>query len=134
MAARKAKAKTKAAAKKAPAKRSKKGVAHAVLPEGFQAIGGFAQSWEYEKEPLLVGTITGFREVTVKRGRKEEPVNTCTIEREDGTLVTVWESATLRGLFEQCEEGQMVAIAYQGIGKAKKGQNPPKLFAVGVAE
>lgn len=125
------------AAKKKTTKRAgtRKAVKTAQLPKGYEPITAFAPSWQYEEEPLLEGTIKSFGEHTVIRGKgrnaREETQRTCIVERKDGTVVTVWESATLRGLFDECEEGEQIAIAFQGLGVAKPGQNPPKLFAVG---
>lgn len=107
---------------------------YAQLPEGYTAIGGMAKTWDYQAEPLLEGTIVSFSEAEVKRGKKTETVPLCIVERQDGSRVTVWKSATLSPLFEEFEEGTQIAIAYQGLGTAKKGQNPPKLFALGYIE
>ena len=126
-----------ARAKKKAAKKTRgKAQKTAQLPSGFDAIAGFAPSWQYGEEPLIVGKIVGFGEVeqTRKKGKKLETVEVriCTIEKKDGGgMVTVWESATLKPLFDDFAEGETVAIAYQGLGVAKAGQNAPKLFAIG---
>lgn len=106
------------------------------LPEGFKSLSseqGIARDWD--AMPELIGEWGGVRTISVKRGRKTEEQRLATVRDEaDGVLYTVWESALLTPLFEEAEQGDRVAIKYLGLGKAKPGQNPPRLFNVGIAE
>lgn len=103
------------------------------LPKGYESIGGFGKSWpneDTEVGELLEGTIIEFDEVDVKRGKRTDTVQTLKLETVDGVF-TIWESSGTRALFEY-EEGTKVAIIFDGYGKAKRGQNAPKLFRIGV--
>lgn len=114
----------------------KKPAANVALPEGYTAVAGFGDSWpgtNPEVGATLIGEIVGYDEVEVRRGRKIEETNTMRVEDEDGKVWTVWESAGLRPLFEY-EEGTHICIIFTGMGKAKKGQNAPKLYNIGVLE
>src|SRR5690554_6246769 len=104
------------------------------LPEGFKPITSERGiPWDLEKMPTLVGTWLGVRTIQVKRGRKTEDQNVATVRTADGTVYTVWETAMLAPLFEQAVADESeVAIVYKGLGKAKPGQNPPKIFEVGI--
>lgn len=104
------------------------------LPEGFRALSseqGVARDWD--AKPTLIGIWGGVRTINVKRGRKMEEQRVATArDSADGVLYTVWESALLTPLFDEADEGDEVAIVYKGLGKAKTGQNPPKLFECGI--
>ena len=104
------------------------------LPPGFKPLQSGGVAWDMEAMPELVGEWKGVRTIEVKRGRKMEEQRLATVLTDDGRLITVWESAMLRDLFDEAEEGDRVAIVYQGLGKAKPGQNPPKLFEVGIQQ
>jgi hypothetical protein len=80
--------------------------------------------------PILQGVWGKVRTIQVKRGKKMEDARLCDVETEDGQRFTVWESAVLAPLFNDCEAGTEVYIAFEGYGVAKKGQNAPKLFTV----
>ena len=102
----------------------------ASLPKGYEAITGFAPTWDFQAEPLLEGVVVSFGEVASQFDKGEMQRN-CVIEQKDGSQVTVWESATLLALFENFAEDESVAIAFMGYGKPKKNQSPTKLFALG---
>jgi len=104
----------------------------AAIPKGYKAIGGFAQTWDQTKRPELIGTFGQVRTVTQKSGRKTRKVRVADVTTDDG-VYAVWESAGLRGLFDNCKEGDDVYIRFTGMGKAKKGQNAPKLYTVAKA-
>jgi hypothetical protein len=93
-------------------------------------VEGFALAWDVDAMPVLQGTWGKVRTITVKRGKKMEDAKVCDVETEDGKRYTVWESAGLRALFENADEGTEVYIEFQGFGTAKKGQNAPKLYTV----
>ena len=124
----KAKAKT-----NAKVKRANKGKA-ATLPNGYKVIGR-APNWDPEKNPVLQGERGAANEVTLDKGtKKEREVRTMILQDETLGAVTVWESSMLKDFFDQTEEGQNVRIEYLGLGKAKKGQNAPKMFSCAVQE
>jgi hypothetical protein len=100
------------------------------LPAGFKKVEGFALPWDLDEMPVLQGTWGKVRTITVKRGKKMEEQRVCDVETADGKRYNVWESALLRPLFDDADEGTDVYIAFEGYGKAKAGQNAPKLFTV----
>lgn len=108
------------------------------LPKGFTAITGFGESWPGDNTKvgdMLRGTVIEYDEITTTRDGKKVQVQQCKIETKGGKVYTVWESAGLRGLFDdedytECE----VAIIYRGLGKKQPGKNPPRLYHIGYAE
>ena len=112
------------------------------VPEGFKQLGGgYAPTWAPENiGDILQGVITSApREVTFKQGRKEVQRHVMEVTSNDGERFAVWQSATLGELFSQVAElgdkaiGTGVYLEYNGLGKKKAGQNPPKLFTVALA-
>lgn len=128
--------------KKASKKTRKSATANATapkrddIPEGFQTMGGgYAPSWKPEDVPVLHGTVTGaVREVEMTIGRKKQTRRCMEITTLDGKdRYTVWESAALGDFFDavtEAGEGGEYFLRFDGLGTAKKGQNPPKLFTV----
>jgi len=113
------------------------------VPEGFKQLGGgYAATWKPENiGDQLQGFISGVpREVEFKQGRKVVQRNVMEITDEAGNRFAVWQSAALGELFDQVREmgedaiGVQVFLQYDGLGKKKAGQNPPKLFTVAIAE
>ena len=132
-------AKKKATRKKAPATASAAALPSSEpIPEGFEEIGGgYAPTWKVEDFPVLHGPVTGgVRDVEMTIGRKKQTLRCMEVTRKkSGERYTVWESAALGDLFDQIVEtgeGPEVYIRYDGLGKAKPGQNPPKLFTVAI--
>jgi hypothetical protein len=129
-------AKSKAKSKAKTVSKSKK----ATLPSGYKVIGR-APNWEPEKHSVLEGVRGEAKEVEfqqpLKKGQKKAEVRTVrTVVIQDETLgaVNVWESGMLKDFFDQTDDGDKVRIEYLGLGKAKPGQNAPRLFSCGVAE
>ena len=126
----------KTAPKKAPAAATMP--ASEPVPEGFEEIGGgYAPTWKPEDLRVLHGPVTGaVREVEMTIGRKKQTRRCMEVTRKkSGERFTVWESAALGALFDEIAtkgEGPEVYIRYDGLGKAKPGQNPPKLFTVAI--
>lgn len=113
------------------ARRTKK--AATKLPKGFEPITGFGRSWpDDDTKPgdMIRGIMTEFDEFTTGTGKNKREVQTVKVETDDG-LLTLYESSGLRVLFEY-EEGTEVAVIYDGMGRAKKGQNAPRLYRIGV--
>lgn len=105
------------------------------LPKGFKAVStGFAPSWRYEENPLLVGKILAFNEVessykdpTTKKFKMQK---NCVVEQDNGAgPVTVWESAGTRSLFE-LKKNTLVAITFNGLKNIKGRKEPMKDFTV----
>lgn len=106
------------------------------IPEGMQQIGGgYAPTWKPEKPGESVhGHVVGdVRSVEMTIGRKKQERRCFEVKTKEGDRFTIWESAALGELFDMVADGMEVFIQYDGLGKAKKGQNPPKLFTVAAA-
>lgn len=104
------------------------------LPKGFEAITGFGRAWPDEhtkKGDMIRGVMTEFDEFDTGKGKNKRTVRTVKVETDDG-LLTLYESSGLRALFEY-EEGTEIAVIFDGMGKAKPGQNAPRLYRLGVA-
>lgn len=115
----------KPAAKKAPT------FAKVQLPSGFRAIttGEYGEEWEYEKNPLLHGVVTGnVREVEAGSDRNKRINRVVSVKSsDDGRTYTVWESASLKAFFDGLRPGMEVAIAFHGYKDVGKPQ-PMKVF------
>ncbi|GAG29262.1 unnamed protein product, partial [marine sediment metagenome] len=78
------------------------------------------------------------REVEFKQGRKVVQRRVCEVTAEDtGKRYSVWESAALGTFIDHVAKegiGDIVFLRFDGLGKAKTGQNAPKLFTVAIAE
>lgn len=131
MATSKAKAKT--ATK--PAAKGKNKWAAVQLPEGFKPItqGDFGQEWDYEKNPLIVGTVVGdTREVEGGKGKDKWVKRVITVDSEAGDgLFDVWETASLAPFFDMVEDGQRVSVAFQGYRDTGK-PSAMKVFVGGI--
>jgi hypothetical protein len=104
------------------------------LPKGFEPISGFGQAWPGEDAKvgdMLTGTITDFDEFETGTGKNKRTVQTMKVETSDGLVYTLYESSGLRALFEY-EAGTEVAVIYDGMGRAKRGQNAPRLYRLAV--
>ena len=110
------------------------------IPEGFKQMGGgYAATWKPETEgESLTGFVTGgVRDVELTIGRKKQTRRCFEMTTDDDQRFTIWESAALGELFDtviEAGEGIGVYLRFDGYGKKKPGQNPPKLFTVAVAE
>lgn len=112
------------------------------IPEGMKQMGGgYAPTWKPEEiGDALHGAISGIpREVEFKQGRKTVQRRVMEITDMEGARHAVWESAALGALFDEMTElgedaeGTEVYLHFDGLGKKKAGQNPPKLFTVATA-
>lgn len=104
------------------------------LPKGFEPISGFGQAWPGEDakpNDSLVGTITEFDEFDTGKGRNKRTVQTMKVEDGEGRVHTLYESSGLRALFEY-EIGTEIAVIFDGMGRAKRGQNAPRLYRLAV--
>lgn len=136
------KATKKASRKKAPAKAKATALPKSeAIPEGFEQLGGgYAATWKPEEHgKLLHGKVTGgVREVEMTIGRKKQTRRCMEVtQKKSGERFTLWESAALGELFEQIVdtgEGPEIYVRFDGYGKKKPGQNPPKLFTVAIKQ
>jgi hypothetical protein len=106
------------------------------LPEGFTPItaGEFGEPWDFEEQPLLVGSIVGeLREMEVGKGRDKRMARVTTIlNDEDGRAYNVWDSAALHAFFDALTDGLRVSVAFQGYRDTGK-QSPMKVFMGAIA-
>ena len=103
------------------------------LPKGFEPITGFGMGWpndDTKKGDMIRGVMTDFDEFDTGKGKNKRTVQTVKVETDDG-LLTLYESSGLRVLFEY-EEGTEIAVIFDGMGRAKRGQNAPRLYRIGV--
>jgi hypothetical protein len=108
------------------------------LPSGFKAISKGGDSWTPTKNgESISGVLTGVKPVHFdaemkgkKVVRQERDVNVYTIKTKNGEI-QVWQSAGLKAL-ENVKKKQQVYIRFDGMGRAKPGQNAPKLYTVAV--
>lgn len=112
--------------------------ARSALPSGFKAISKGGDSWKPDKPgDSIVGTLVGIKSVhfdAEMKGKRvvraERDVNVYTIRTATGE-VGVWESAGLKAL-QDVKKKQQVFIRFDGMGRAKPGQNAPRLYTVAV--
>lgn len=102
-------------------------------PKGMKPlVGGFAKTWDVEEFDTLQGKVGAApKSVTLNKGTKKETDRRCVeVTTEDGERYTLWESAGLVPLFDAMAEQApcKIWVKFTGLGTAKKGQNPPKLF------
>lgn len=127
--------KAKKSTKKAVVKKAKRASNKLpTLPGGYKVIGR-APNWDVEKHPVIEGERGEAREVTLDAGtKKEREIRTMIVQDGEIGAVTVWESAGLKDLFDQTEDGDVVRIEYLGEGTAKKGQNAMRMFQCALKE
>lgn len=114
--------------------RGKKGAA-VHLPDGYKVIGR-APNWDVDKHPVIEGIRGETKEVTLNEGTKSEKDTNCmVVVTEEFGALTVWESAGLRDLFSQTEDGDVVRIEYvETLAPRKKGQQGMRVFSCAVKE
>lgn len=115
------------------AKRSKKSSGGVQLPDGYKVIGR-APNWDVDKHPVIEGVRGETKAVTLNEGTKQEKETNCmVVVTEELGALTVWESAGLRDLFEQTEDGDTVRIEYvETLEPRKKGQQGMRVFSCAV--
>lgn len=82
----------------------------------------FDESWDFEANPVLEGTVKAFDIIEVNRRGGKAPVGCFTVE-VDGVTYAVWESKKLEKLFACVEPGWHVRIEYKGKRKLGGGQS-----------
>jgi hypothetical protein len=94
------------------------------IPDGYTEATSFGTSWDYFKQPVLVGTIdaAGVRMIDLtKDPRKPRYSLKVGIVDEDGVVLDVWDSATLTDWFRRVRPGDEVMVAFRGQDENKKG-------------
>lgn len=129
MATAKKTAPKKTPAKKAPA--SNNAWSSVQLPAGFRTIaaGEYGEEWDYEKNPLLQGTVVSdVREVEAGKGRDKRVQRVVSIKSDDdGRTYTLWDSASLKEFFNHLHRGQQIAVVFRGYKDVGRPQ-PMKVF------
>jgi len=123
----------KKAAKKVVKRGKKASAIH--LPDGYKVIGR-APNWDVDKHPTIEGVRGETKTVTLNQGSKQEKETNCmVVVTEELGAVTVWESAGLRDLFEQTNDGDTVRIEYvETLPARKKGQQGMRVFSCALKE
>lgn len=95
--------------------------------------GSFGQSHNFDADPLLIGKCQKIETVKVMDEEKGKKVSrlVMTVKRDDGSLVNVWESFMLSGLFKRKPIGKQIFIRHEGQRKLK-GKKRMNLFSCGV--
>ena len=84
----------------------------------------FPESWNFNLNPVLSGSVIDMKTVPVKRGKKIDDVRLLLVETMDGD-VCVWESAALTRLFDlENVIGTRIRLVYKGEIDIK-GQKQP---------
>lgn len=105
------------------------------IPEGYRTIDR-APSWDMEKYPVIDGERGPTKRIKFtdrKTGERRDAEIFTLIDDTIGAVV-VWNSGGLSDLFDQSADGDTVRIEFLGLGKSKKGQNPPRLFQCSIKE
>lgn len=118
----------KAATKRVTASNTTQPKAEFKIPSGFvQPETGFYDAHDFEKHPLIIGTIIDFRETTPKKKGDKAQKLMVVENSETGVKETVFHSHQLTGLFDACHIGDEVMIQFQGVKKLP-GKKSLKLF------
>lgn len=100
-----------------------------LLPSGFEPMqsGDFAPTWDMKKNRTVQGVVVGIKELK-KGGKIKNDTRILTIKQPDGTQISVWQSASIRAVFDTAEQLGVnkceVAFAYMGERRIKGQRNP----------
>lgn len=103
------------------------------IPEGFEMIsdGSLTETHDFNKTPIVMGKVLTLKTVLLKRGGAVEENRMMTVDM--GTETTaVWESASLKDLFDVMVTGDQVYIRYDGDEEMGGGRQPMKKFVTGL--
>ena len=101
------------------------------MPWKKRESGGTWGGKDLKPGDQITGTIKAIKDNA--NARPDKPLHDYILETGKGE-VRVWGAAFLEGKFSEDDIGKEIRITYQGLGKAKKGQKPPKQFEVEVKE
>ena len=105
-------------------------------PTGARRVAGgnFPPLHDFEKNPVLTGTVEDIKTIQVKIRRKVEDTRIMYVADDDGVVESVWESAALEALFNEVKKGSVVWIAYTGLIDIKGRPQPMKGFDAYIIE
>lgn len=114
------------------------------IPAGMKQMGGgYAATWTpVEVGDAIHGVVSDVvKELVLNKGtKKENKTRTMEVTDMEGERFSVWESAVLISLFDAVVElgedgiGTEIYIRFDGLGKKKPGQSPPKLFTCAMSD
>lgn len=81
--------------------------------------------WDYKNQPELIGKLVK-KEADVGPNKS----NLYTVEKEDGSLISIWGSAVLDQRLIFVEIGEQIKIQYLGDSKPKPGRKGTHLYRV----
>ena len=84
--------------------------------------------WEYKEDGDFIEGVL----VQVQEGIGSNDSMLYSIEISEGVVENVWGSAILDQRMSLVKVSEKVKITYKGLGEAKGGHNPPKIFKVEV--
>lgn len=95
------------------------------LPSGYEVIAGSGGGlpWDMKKLRILEGTVVLVKDIP-KVGKMKKDTQLMEVKTDDGKVYTIWRSASIAALFEQADEGDEVAFAYNGEKKIPGQRNP----------
>lgn len=111
----------------------KKEVKEVEIPEGFEMIsdGTLTETHDFVTTPIVMGKIMTMKTVLLKRGGNVEENRMITVDTGEGSTA-VWESASLKDLFDELVAGDQVYIRYEGDEEMGGGRQPMKKFVTGL--
>jgi len=103
------------------------------LPPGYEVItGSFALKFEFKKPgDMLAGKVVRTDSIELKKGKQSRTSRVIEVETDDGVKYALWEAAALRGLFDEVDVGDEIAVQYLGEKKITGQRNPMHDFACG---
>lgn len=87
------------------------------------------EKWDFKVDKELVGVYVDVSEIKTKFGMS----NIYRVEKPNGEIISVWQTAQIKRFFESIKTGQEIRIVFQGQGRTKDGQ-PCNLFKFQVRE
>lgn len=103
------------------------------IPEGFEMIsdGTLTETHDFNMQPIVTGKVMTLKKVLLQRAGKIEENRMITVDTAEGSTA-VWESASLKDLFDEMVTGDMVYIRYEGDEEMGGGRQPMKKFVTGL--
>lgn len=111
----------------------KKEVTEVEIPAGFEMVsdGSLTETHDFTKQPIVTGKVLTLKTVLLTRAGKVEENRMITVQME-GETTAVWESASLKDLFDTMVTGDIVYIRYEGDEEMGGGRQPMKKFVTGL--
>ena len=99
------------------------------LPEGFRDVTtdhDVHETWDFDSNPVLKGTITRIAEVNTKTRFGERETTVMNVVDDNGEVWALWESANMKELFANAREGFKVWVQYLGQMELTDGRTMKK--------